>query len=122
MMRAARTLGLISILAALSYGAFVIYQRSPPNTFNLFCTYDFAYRLNVTIEVDGQQYTSEVIRQLSRSRPWVKELNRDGCKPTIGTASSFRLANNRLVLVSSKICADAIKAFEDPRHPGDFVG
>jgi hypothetical protein len=30
---------------------FVVYERGPPNTFDPFCTYRLAYRLNVTIKL-----------------------------------------------------------------------
>ncbi len=124
-MRVARTLGLISVLAAALAGTFAVYKRTPPNTFDPFCTYDLAYRLNVTIDADGQQYSSEVVRQLSRSRRWIRELNGAGCLPTVGTTLSFRLANNGVVLVSSLICQKAQEAFDDTpygyKYPGDFA-
>jgi hypothetical protein len=34
---------------------FVVYERAPPNTFDPFCTYRLAYRLNVTIEIGEKQ-------------------------------------------------------------------
>jgi hypothetical protein len=124
-MRVVRTFGLISVLAAALAGTFVVYKRAPSNTFNPFCTYDLAYRLNVTIDADGQQYSSEVVRQLSRSRRWIRgELMGAGCLPTVGTTLSFRLANNRVVLMSSLICQKARQAFDDTpygyEYPGDF--
>src|SRR5262249_6713906 len=101
---------------------FVMYERTPPYTFNPFCTYDLTYRLNVTIEADGQQYSSEVVRQLSRSQKWVGTIN-SGCQQTRGTALSFRLADNRVVLISSLICPKAQRAFDDTpqKYPGSFA-
>lgn len=119
-----RTIGWIGIVAVAYAVLFVIYKRTPPYTFNPFCTYDLTYRLNVTIEADGQQYSSEVVRQLSRSRRWISEMNA-GCQQTRGTALSFRLANNRLVLIGSWICPKGQLAFDDTlygyKYPGNFV-
>src|SRR5205085_1026246 len=93
--------------------------RAPPYTFDPFCTYDLTYRLNVTIEADGQQYSSEVVHQLSRSRRWISELN-SGCQQTYGNAVSFRLADNRLVLINSRICPKARRAFEDSPYRYEY--
>ena len=57
---------------------FFIHERAPPYSFSAFCTYDLTYRLNVTIEVAGTRYSSEVVRQQSRSRRWVQEINYAG--------------------------------------------
>jgi hypothetical protein len=104
---------------------FAFYEQAPPYTFDPFCTYDLTYRLNVTIEAEGQQYLSEVVHQLSRSRRWIAEMNSGGCQQTHGTALSFRLANNRLVLISSSICPKAQRAFDDTPYgykpPGSFA-
>jgi hypothetical protein len=124
-MHVKRTLGWISAIAFACAVLFVIYERVPPYTFDPFCTYDLTYRLNVTIEAEGQQYSSEVVHQLSRSRRWIREMNSAGCQQTHGTALSFRLANNRLVLISSWICPKAKEAFDDTpygyKYPGSFA-
>jgi hypothetical protein len=99
---------------------FFVYERAPPYTFSAFCTYDLTYRLNITVEVAGTQYSSEVVSRQSRSRRWVQEINYAGCKQTYGTALSFRLADNRLLLLPAGICdkakralAGTVRAFED---------
>jgi hypothetical protein len=91
---------------------FVVYERAPPNTFDPFCTYRLAYRLNVTIEIGEKQYSSEVVSQLSQSRKWVETIN-SGCRQTLGTAVPFRLGDNRLVLIHSYICPKALNALAD---------
>jgi hypothetical protein len=114
-----------SLTRALACGAFfclmfAIYQHAPLYTFNPFCTYDLAYRLNVTIEVEGKQYASEVVNQSSRPRGWVSLIN-PFCHQTVGTAIPFRLGDNRLVLMSSYICPKARQAFtRDDYYPRDF--
>jgi len=98
----AMTLGML--LAAVD-----AYDRIPPNTYNLFCTYTLAYRLNVTIETEGRQYSSTVVRQKLKPREWIKTLG--GCHETLGTVLAFRLADNRLVLISTYLCPGAWEAF-----------
>jgi hypothetical protein len=92
---------------------FVVYERAPPNTFDPFCTYRLAYRLNVTIEIGEKQYSSEVVSQLSQSRKWVEPINSAGCRQTLGTTVPFRLRDNRLVLIHSYICPKALNALAD---------
>ena len=105
-------------IGAYSLG-FAIYERAPPYTFGPFCTYDLTYGLNITIEVDGKRYSSSAVNQLSRSRKWIAEIN--SCPQAYGTAVAFRLANNRLVLLSSFICQEGIAAFDDT-HGGQYPG
>src|ERR1700744_152909 len=78
-----------------------IYERVPPYTFSPFCTYDLTYRLKVNIEVAGTQYASEVVLQEYRSREWIQVINYAGCPQTYGSALSFRLEDNRLVLLAA---------------------
>jgi hypothetical protein len=85
----------------------ISYAFSPPYTFNPFCTYDLTYRLRVTLEAEGKQYTSEAVRQKSRSRRWISTMNHGGCPSSKGTTLAFRLDDNRLVLIGSAICRDA---------------
>jgi hypothetical protein len=105
----------------------IIYERAPPNTFNPFCTYDLTYRLNVTIEADGKQYSSKVVHQLSRPRKWVNVVNSnfEGCPQARGKILLFRLADNRLVGIKSDICWSAVLALADTPyaydHSDDFA-
>jgi hypothetical protein len=92
--------------------AFIFYERSPPNTFNPLCTYDFAFRETVTLEVGGRQYTSEAVNQLTRSAHWIEGLNSRGCPQLRGTMLSFRLADNRLILIGMGMCLKAFQTFE----------
>ena len=43
-----------TIMVAVCGVIFLIYQRTPPYTFDPTCTYDLTYRLDVTIEVAGK--------------------------------------------------------------------
>src|SRR5258708_5489202 len=97
----------IVVFVALCGIIFTIFERAPPYTFHLFCTYDLTYRLNVTIQAAAEQYSSEVVRQLSRSQDWASGFNDSGCQQTYGTAVSFRLRDDRLVLASSRMCINA---------------
>jgi hypothetical protein len=99
-----------TIMVAVCGVIFLIYQRTPPYTFDPTCTYDLTYRLDVTMEVAGKQYSSDVVHQLSRSRQWIQAMNYAGCQQTYGTAVSFRLEDNRLVLMGAGICDNARRA------------
>lgn len=95
---------------AVTLGLLIVtFERAPPNTFSPFCTYTFAYRLNVTIETGGRQYSSTVVRQKLKPREWIKTLG--GCHETLGTALAFRLADNRLALINTYLCQNAWEAF-----------
>ena len=52
-------------------------------------------------------------------------MNSGGCEQTYGTALSYRLANNRLVLISSSICPKAQRTFDNTPYgyepPGNFA-
>jgi hypothetical protein len=93
----------------LMLAAVYVYERTPPNTFSPFCTYTFAYRLNVTIETGGRQYSSTAVRQKLTPRKWIATLG--GCHETLGTALAFRIADNRLVLINTYLCQNAWEAF-----------
>ena len=98
--------------------AFIFYERSPPNTFNPLCTYDLAYRETVTLEVGGRQYTAEAVNQLTRSAHWIEGLNSRGCPQLRGTVLSFRLADNRLILIGMGMCQKAFETFETTDRNG----
>jgi hypothetical protein len=97
---------LVVVLAAIWF------VSAPPNSFNLFCTYDLAYRLRATIEADGTQYASEVVHQRSFSRKWIEVMNSAGCEQTHGTVLSYRLNDDRVVLIEARICQQALNAFD----------
>jgi hypothetical protein len=97
------------------YLMFAIYGRAPQHRFRPFCITDLAYRLNVTIEFTGMQYSSVVVSQRSHSLGWLALIH-GGCEQTHGTALSFRLADNRLVLIGSFICSKATRAFADAQE------
>ena len=100
---------------AFSYTASLFF---PPYTFSAVCTYDLTYRLTLTIDVGGKQYTSEVVHQQSRSREWISVMNSSGCQQTYGTAVPFRLADDRLILLRSHICGAAQRQFREPPNYG----
>jgi hypothetical protein len=103
-------LGLIAFVVIA--GATWRVATSPDNSYSLLCKYTEIYRVTATIEVEGAQYKSEVVRQNLTSRDWIRNLNSGGCPETHGTALSFRLKDNRVVLLRSELCHDAIKALE----------
>jgi hypothetical protein len=86
---------------------------TPPYTFHPLCTYDLIHRVDATIEVDGQRYSAQAVRQNSFSRRWFAEMNSAGCVPTKGLALSFRLADNRVLLVGTEPCQKARQELAD---------
>jgi hypothetical protein len=112
-------LGVTTLAVAFGF-VFVAYQRAPSYTFNPFCANDLTYRLNVTIAVAGQQYSSQVVSQTSHARTWLAAIN-GGCAQTRGTALSFRLADNRVVLIDSHICPKARRAMVDTPNDHEYV-
>jgi hypothetical protein len=95
-------------------------ERDTQRTFRPFCINDLTYRLNVTIEAAGKQYSSGVVSQTSHSLGWLA-LVHGGCQQTYGTALSFRLADNRVVLMSSYICPKARQAFKDALYKDEYA-
>ncbi len=92
-------LAIVGVPLYLLYAGVTAYERAPPNSFSPFCTSTLTYRLNVTIETQGRQYSAFVVRQKLRPREWIKTLG--GCYEVLGLALAFRPADNRLVLMAS---------------------
>jgi hypothetical protein len=103
-------LTIVGVPLYLLYAGVTAYERAPPNSFSPFCTSTLTYRLNVTIETEGKQYSAFVVRQKLRPREWIKTLG--GCYEVLGLALAFRLADNRLVLMNSYLCPKASDFFE----------
>jgi hypothetical protein len=103
---------LLGIFALAVVGGLVTvsYKRAPRNTFNLFCAYHFAYRLNVTIEIDGKRYHSQAMEQVLKPRDWSRGFG-GSCRESLGSVIAFRPEDNRLVLMGAGICPKALEAF-----------
>ena len=86
----------------------IAYERDQPRfSLNPFCGVRFAYRLNVTIEVKGEQYSSAATGELQNIR-----ISTGGvCRQEIGSVLPFRLSDNRLVVVYAGLCQAAVKEF-----------
>jgi hypothetical protein len=94
----------IGAIAAMA----VAYERDQPRfSINPFCGVRFAYRLDVTIEVKGEQYSSAATGELQHIR-----IRTGGtCVQTVGSILPFRLSDNRLVVVYAGLCPAAVKEF-----------
>lgn len=68
------------------------------------CTYTVNARVEADVEIAGQRLFSSVIYQDSRSRGWIASLNSAGCKQLYGNALTYRLANDSVLIVPSRIC------------------
>jgi hypothetical protein len=84
------------------------YERDQPRfSFNPFCGVRFAYRLDVKIDVKGEQYSSTATSELQQNR-----IRTGGvCSQAVGSILPFRLSDNRLVVVYARLCPDAVKKF-----------
>ncbi|HEX4894600.1 MAG TPA: hypothetical protein VFV47_15070 [Hyphomicrobiaceae bacterium] len=77
---------------------------SPPNSFHPMCTYEVNATLTADVVIEGQKLSSTVIHQNSHSRGWISGINSAGCKQWYGTALTFKLANDSVLIVPSQIC------------------
>ncbi|MDX2259939.1 MAG: hypothetical protein NW205_13620 [Hyphomicrobiaceae bacterium] len=91
-------------VAAVSFSICYVIWRSPENSFHPMCTYTVNARMTADVVVAGQTLTSTLVYQNSRSRQWLSTLNSAGCRATHGTAFTFRLADDRVLIVPSRIC------------------
>ncbi|WP_426613580.1 hypothetical protein [Bradyrhizobium sp. McL0616] len=99
---------LLGLAPVVVVAALVFYHWDRPRiSLNPFCSVRFAYRLDVTIEVDGRQYASNAISELQHNR-----INTGGwCNQPIGSIVAFRLADSRLVLLRARLCRAAVSDF-----------
>jgi hypothetical protein len=78
--------------------------RSPTYSFHPICTYTVNARVSADVEIADQKLSSTVIYQNSRSRKWLGSLNTAGCEKLYGTALTYRLANDSILIVPTRIC------------------
>jgi hypothetical protein len=96
------------VFGIASIALYIVSVRGQPReTFSPLCSSSFTYRLNVTIEFSGKQYSSEVIGELMRNRAGMG----GSCAQPVGSIISFRLEDNRLVLIYGTICPHAARVF-----------
>jgi len=95
------------LICAISGAA--LYLIMPPYTLNPFCTYDLIEQVQVTIDVDGTKYSSEIVHQNSFSRKWIEVMNGSGCSQTLGTVLAYVLADGKVLLLPPPICAEIEK-------------
>ena len=78
--------------------------RSPVYSFHPTCTYTVNARVSADVEIGGQKLSSAVVYQNSRSRRWITMINSAGCTQLYGDALTFRLSNDSVLIVPSRIC------------------
>lgn len=101
--------GPLSLAGVILFGLWI--WLSPPNSFHLTCTYTVNAVVSADVEVSGVKLTSTVVHQNSRSRKWISIMNSAGCKQRYGNALVYRLADDRVLIVSARLCYAAEKAF-----------
>jgi hypothetical protein len=82
---------------------------SPPYSFHPMCTYTVNARLTADVEIGGQKLSSTVVYQNSRSRQWIAMINSAGCQGLYGTALTYNLANDRILIIPTKMCHDGAR-------------
>ena len=78
--------------------------QSPTYSFHPLCTYTVNAQISADVVIAGQKLSSTVIYQDGRSRQWIAMINSAGCKPMEGNALTYRLAKDRVLIVSAQIC------------------
>lgn len=94
--------GAMALVGLIVFGFWLWF--SPANSFHPFCTYTVNARVTADIEVGGEKLTSTVVYQNSRSRRWIYELNSAGCKQTYGRALTYKLKDDRVLILPVKLC------------------
>lgn len=106
--RALGALGLILI-------SLTIWQ-SPTYSFHPMCTYTVNARISADVMIAGQKLSSTVIYQNGHSRLWIAMLNSAGCKHMEGNALTYRLANDRVLIVPAQICHEGARVLAKSGH------
>jgi hypothetical protein len=78
--------------------------RSPPNSFHPLCTYTVNATVSAEVEIGRQKLSSTVVYQNSRSRKWISMINSAGCTQFYGNALTFRLTDDRVLIVPTRVC------------------
>lgn len=106
--------GMIWTIAAIVF-AFAVWA-SPTYSFHPMCTYAVNARMTADVEIAGQKLSSTVVYQKSHSRQWIAGLNSAGCQALYGTALTYKLANDRVLLVPTHMCHGGAKVLASAGH------
>lgn len=90
---------------------------SPVYSFHPMCTYEVNARVTADIEVEGEMLSATVVHQNSHSRRWISIMNSAGCKQRYGNALTYKLRDDRVLILPSRLCYRRKKSF--PRY-GEF--
>ncbi len=107
--------GSLAVAGMIAFGFWLWF--SPVYSFHPTCTYTVNARVTADIEVEGEKLTATVVHQNSRSRGWISIMNSAGCKQRYGNALTFKLKDDRVLILPSRLCYRGQKAF--PSY-GDF--
>ena len=98
-------LGLVAIYALWSI------VTGPRYSFHPMCTYRVIYRLEATIAAGGKDYSDSVVFQHTLPRGWISSIFSNSCKPSYGTALTFRTDGGQVVLMPTRLCIYAYEEF-----------
>lgn len=107
--------GSLAVAGLIAFGFWL--WISPVYSFHPTCTYTVNARITADIEVDGEKLSATVVHQNSRSRGWISIMNSAGCKQRYGNALTFKLKDDRVLILPSRLCYRGQKAFPSS---GDF--
>jgi hypothetical protein len=99
--------------AACASFMIVAIWRSPPYSFHPTCTYTVNASVTADVEIRGQELSSTVVYQDSRTRQWIAMLNSAGCKQSYGNALTYKLADDRILLIPTQICHSGAKILDE---------
>lgn len=98
------------VLAGLIALGFWIWL-SPVYSFHPTCTYTVNASVTADVEVGGEKLTATVVHQNSRSRRWISTMNSAGCKQRFGNALTYKLKDDRVLILPARLCQRGETAF-----------
>ncbi|KUO65028.1 MAG: hypothetical protein APF80_10575 [Alphaproteobacteria bacterium BRH_c36] len=78
--------------------------RSPVYSFHPTCTYTVNARVIADVDIEGEKLSAAVVHQNSRSRRWIAMMNSAGCQQQYGDALTYRLSDDRVLIIPSRLC------------------
>lgn len=99
----------LTVAGMVAFGIWFV--LSPVNSFHPTCTYSVNARVVADVEVGSETLTATVVHQNSHSRQWISIMNSAGCKQRYGNALTYRLKDDRVLILPARICARGVRAF-----------
>ncbi len=101
--------GSLAVAGMIAFGFWL--SLSPVYSFHPTCTYTVNARVTADIEIEGEILSATVVHQNSRSRGWISIMNSAGCKQRYGNALTYKLRDDRVLILPARLCYRGQKAF-----------